>query len=56
MQEVFEEMEGGENILAIGDRHKIPERLETYPTIITFPHPQLNPWYRWKQRGENVVG
>lgn len=55
MREVFEETGEGENILAIGAKHKIPERLETYPTIITFPHKPLVA-ARWKQRGENVVG
>lgn len=43
--EAFEEMREGEKILAIGMGHKTPEKLEMYPTVITFSHTQVSRWY-----------
>ena len=40
----------GKKVLASSAGHKVPVRLKMYPTIITFPHPHINLWYRWKQR------
>lgn len=48
----LKQWEREKKILAIGAGLKRPERLEMCPAIISFPHPQVNPWYRWKQRGK----
>lgn len=56
MREVFEAMGEGKKILAIGAGHKIPERLEMYPTMITLTHPPNKPLVQMEKKGGKVVG